>query len=338
MIKRIAIFLAFIILVVLAIYAYRNNSNLSSTDSQVQTARAIKVAVGEAVVSPINAYDNSAIWYGSTNGRLFRYDSNGGITEYPIPPLVTGVANEIVWPRTGNDFIMVSQDETGVTKRFYNSTSKNYSLLANNIRNFDWMSDGRRIALVWVGGDKKVSLVVSNADGSGYKVISSLPWEDVSIKASPTNLTALVVKKYANAPVNKIYLFNLENGSYQEIVSSGENAEVKWLEDGSGFLYSSYDESSKLKIFMFDFTSKQSTDLNLNSSLEKVWLKVDKTGLIAAIPDSSGGEKFVELDFAGLNQKDYVKSSEPMQVRQIVMLGQKLYFVNSKDNKLYIVE
>jgi WD40 repeat protein len=288
-----------------------------------------KIADGP-VVSPVNSYDNDAIWYGLGNGRMMWYNLNTAAqTEYPLPQVPGGTFRKIFWPRQGNDFIALSSVDGQPQFSYFNYADKKYFILPRNVAALDWMANGAKIAVIWKSGDGKTYLVTSNPDASGYKILRELPWSDMTIKASPTGETALLMRTSA-AETNKIYLFDLETGDYSDEVEDGRNTSVTWSPNGDRFAFTRLVDGES-RIFVHDLLNGQDTDLELSAGTDKAAFSADGDKFYAAAMSEDGRtEELWKIDLV-TQDREVVFSSETLRMESLIAIGQKVYFMDQND-------
>lgn len=339
--KKILLILILLLIVAAGAY-YFWYINLEEENQELESPElTASVIVSDSVVSPVNAYDNSGVWFALSNGQMMKYNiSSKQLSEYPLPNMSGQSINKIYWPRSGSDFISRGlSNENNSNKIFYNYynfNQKKYYTLPSNVISLDWLSDGLRVVLIWKGGDGKISLVVSNADATGYRVVTELPWEDLVPKASPKGNKALLVRQYPTDQINKIYLFDLDSGQYQEIVSQGKNNGVIWSPDGEKFVYSQIVGNSNA-LLMYNLATGENLDLNINSSIDKVGFTQDGNYLYASVQGQSG-ERIIRVALDTLTQETVYTFGNIVNAINLVPIGKKVYFASAIDGKLYSIE
>ena len=298
----------------------------------------IKQVLDEAVNSPVPSLNNTAIWYFNSQGRLFRFNIDGkNLSEFSLPSL-GGNLLRALWPKSGSDFIVISDSGGQIQKSFYNSTSGIYQNLANNIQYLDWLPDGSRIVYIWKSGDGKSQLTISDSDGSGFRSIVPVFWADLVVKAGSDGNTVLMYRANPQTDVNKIYAANLETGEISTIVSSGKSTGAKWLDSGNRFLFAQSSILVNPRIYLYDMTNRQAVDLSLVTTLDKI--AVDKPGkfLYSAVPkQDNSGDTFVKIDLETYKSETYFEPSSPVFVKNMMLVGNSVYFVSNTDGKLYTI-
>jgi dipeptidyl aminopeptidase/acylaminoacyl peptidase len=289
--------------------------------------KALTKISSENAVSPVNSYDNNALWYGLENGRLMRYDLNtGSQSEYPLQEILGKSFKKIYWPRQGSDFIAQSALDGLAQFSYYNFGQKRYDILPPNVVALDWFPDGLKIAVIWKSGDGKTYLVTSNPDASGYKIISELPWPNMTLKTSPSNATALLIRPPAG-DVNKIYLFDLETGQYTEEVTEGRNTAVIWSSQGDRFAFTRLIDN-KSRVFVHDLLNGKDTDMNIDALADKIAFSADGNRLYVARPTEGGNaDEVLEIHLVNETRK-VVFTSDTLRIRNMIIIGEKLFFLD----------
>jgi len=332
-------FLAIVIVLILlaaAVAAWYFSSPFGSELEQGSSLSLIKISA-EPSLSPVNSYDNNKLWFGSSKGRLYRYVvATGELTENPAPAVVGSNFKRIYWPPQGNDYIAVSHYEDFEALNLFSAEKNSYQVLPENIRAFDWLPDGQRIAVIWKSSDGSVKLVVSNSDATGYRIVRDLPWDDMAIKVSPNGQQALLYRTNQSGEVNKIYLFSLDTGDYSDAVAQGKNRAATWL-SSEKFIYSQAGEDGLERLYLRDLAQGTDRSLDLTTSLDKVF--VGTTAMIAAVPRlDAPRDVFYKLDLNTLAKTEYFAPAENIRARDLAMAGGVLFFVNAFDGLIYAVQ
>ncbi len=314
----------------------QKQSQTASTGATLQT----KKISDENILSAVPSLDGSAVWYFNSSGRLFRINPDGaGLVEFPLPAF-GGNLLTVQWPTTGSDFLAVGSNNNVTFKSFYDSANKLYINLPANVKNIDWMPDGKRVVYIWKSSDNlHQSLVVANADGTGFRTVKDVFWSDLIPKVSPDGTKVLLYRYSMIGDVNKIYVIDLNTGEISNVVEEGKNSSAVWLSDSQRFIYSQNSASVYPKLYLYDFATKTSTDLNLSTNINKILVDGSDKFLYAAVPKTdNSGDNFIKLDLATLKQESYYEPSGQIRGMNLMLLGNTLYFVNSVDGKLYSLE
>lgn len=312
----------------------------NNTQQQVVEPKIIKV-VDESVIAPIPSFQNNSIWYFNSDARLLRVNLNGsGTTEFPLPALNNIYIKDVLWSPIGSDFIVTSVNGAGDQKTYYNSETKRYVALPAQIKNLAWLPDGKRIVYIWQSNDNiHQQLAISNPDNSGYRVVKDVFWPDLKIYPLNDGKTVLLIRSKADEDINKIYSVNLENGEFTTLVDQGKNISIQTIPKKNAVVYSKMKENGNFELYYYDFSQKVEVDTKISTSTEKIVIDPEGKYLIASAPKLDySGDEFIKLDLESFKAESYFIPQESIRARNLALVGQMLYFVNSKDSKLYRIE
>ena len=285
----------------------------------------------DIALSPVVTYDGSAVWYFNARGQMFRRSLDGqNFTEYPLPSLITGF-KKAAWPSSGSDFIVTSNTGAGELKNLYDSKAKEYKLLPDNIQSFDWMPDGQRIVYVWKSGDgKHQQLMLANSDGSGYKVIKDVFWPDLVVKVSPDGKNALLVRSEATDP-NSVYLVDLGTGEFKTVMNTGKNLAAKWVTPTKFVYLVSVNNANDL--MLYDLSTGQSTDLNLNTTMDRV--TTDNRGNLYYAVNDGRVDVIWKMDTSGV--KSMVYQLDSVTHPRYLFMNDLVICFTATDGKIYYI-
>lgn len=340
--KRLIIFIsigAVILILIGGLLFWAVQKQKQTASAPIATAQ-VKKILDEVVISPVASFDNSAIWYFTSAGRLFRVNLDGsGLSEFPLPAL-TGTIRQALWPKTGSDFIAITGSGASETKNYYNSSKKIYINLPLNIKSVDWLPDSQRVVYVWQSGDNQhQQLITAGADGTGFTKITDVFWPDLVVKASPDGKTALLYRSNIQGDTNKIYLVDLTTGSISTAVDMGKNLGAVWVPGKNKFVFAQSSITAYPKLYLYDLITKQAVDLSLNTTLDKI--AFDSTGqyLYAAVPKKDNtGDTFMKEDLTNFKQDTYFDPGDNTRGTGLMVAGTgSLYFTNISDQKFYTI-
>ncbi len=310
-----------------------------SNNSQQNKPAGLNKVTDDRAIAPVPSFDGSAIWYFNPDGRLFRINSDGtGLTESALP-ILGGIFKTAAWPNTGSDFLSFSLNGINEFKSYYSDAKKLYLNLPANIQSIDWMPDSKRVVYIWKSSDNvHQTLVLANADGTGFRNIKDVFWPDLVVKASPDGKNVLLYRPTSDGDLNKIYVANLETGEITTVIGQGKNIGAAWFGNGNRFVYAQQGLTAYPKLFVYDFTTKNSTDLDLQTTIDKVVVDKDAKYLYAAVPKKDNtGDNFVKVDLNTFKQESYFEPNTSVQGKNLILLGSSVYFVNSLDGKIYSI-
>ena len=287
----------------------------------------------EAAISPINSFDNDSIWYATSEGKIYKtgFSNLFQNTEYPLKELIKEL-QEVYWNKNSPDFIAKQTKNKTTIYSYFDSNTKAIKVLPLNVVNFDWMPDGKRIALVWQSNDKKaVQLVISNSDATGYKVITGLPESDMSIKVRPDGKYALLV---SNAQ-KSIYLYNLQDGSNRKLKIEGETRDAKWVDDDR--LLFEKKEGLAISLWAYFLSTDAEKKLADNITLRSTVVNPRQTYVYGAVKERDSDEKIVRINLKTYTIEGFYASKD-LHVNELYLFGGYVFFQDSNNGKLYRLE
>jgi len=217
------------------------------------------------VVSPALALDEASVWYFDSGGRLLNFIFDQGTEQVFELPFIYGV-EKVLWPPTGNDFIIKAAD--GVF-RLYKAEEQVFIDLPKNIKELAWLPDGKRIVYIWQRADGGLELKVSNSDGSNYSKVADL-FTEYRLVSSPVEEAALLIQPL-NEGVNRVFKVSLADGTFTEILDRGKNIAVKFSPDGKKLLFARLNEDQGLpELWLHDFSLGTYENLKITTVPDKV--------------------------------------------------------------------
>ena len=145
-----------------------------------EDVKSIEYITSEPITDPVLAYDNLSIWFFDKSGNLLRQhlSDKSDLKQYPLPE--HGEGNWVLWPDSGSDFIIGTEDE----KLWYDSRSDKFIPYPDGVKYIVWMPGARRVAYVWSSAEA-TGLYAALPNATDYKRIAGLPHAGFRIAPSP---------------------------------------------------------------------------------------------------------------------------------------------------------
>ena len=330
------------------------------TDGSNQIANKIQLLVSEAVVSPILSFDGEKIWYMTQGGRLFRIplpqslppgegkDSDGSppsrggdegrveTEEYLLPEPVQNPV-KIIWPQTGNDFIV---ERSAQPAAYYDSASQKFTDYSPQLKTPRFLVDPNKIIYDWQRADGGHELKISDKNGENFHKIADLRRPDYEIVASPSREEVVLFGR-DNLEPSYLILVNLGTGEFRDIDGKNLYSGAKFSPDGT-----------KLAVFRGEGEGLMVYDLD-SFTLSPDGLPADEAGRgegegeFAWTADGQGlvfASKlgFFKYELAASQQSEIYKfkEGEDYKPRELILYPTKnlLIFLDGKTGYLYKLE
>ncbi len=347
-----------LIIIVVGFILFLNSKSKSATDNQTEnntdsalisdeeiasSNSKIKKLSDSPVIAPILSFDGKAIWFFTNDGHLYKVNLSTGLKQEYLLPARLEVLDGI-WPKQGNDFIIVSSGSGSKTFNYYNSDDKDsadqkFITYPSNMKEVDFLPDGKHIAYNWVTTTGS-SLAIATFDTKSFQNIVSLPDKDLNVTVSSRGDKIFAFNK--SGADGKLYYVTVPDKKIVTLRTSQENGAV-WSPDGRRFIWNldSGDGSRNDKLWLGDSESRSNKDLTLNGSIWKV--AFDKTGQNIYVAANDGGsDSFWKVNSSTLVKTKIFSGSDAgsMKINASNLLvsddGATLYFKNS-DGFLYSI-
>lgn len=305
----------------------------------------VKKISDSAVIAPVLSLDGKSVWFFTSDGHLYKINLTSGLKQEFLLPSKLSISDAI-WPGIGNDFIIVTGSGSAKTFNYYNDALKDspdqkFLTYPNNVRQIDFLQDGKHIAYTWVT-DKGATLALGNFDmKEAFENIVALPSPDLSVKVSPSGNRAFLFN-VNNPQDGNLYYVSFKDKKLVTLHTSSENS-VVWSGDGKRFIYNrdSGDGSKNNKLWLGDSSAISNKDISLNSAVNKTTF--DKTGSNIFVAVSNGGSDDIwKVDASTLAKTKVFSASDAGSIKInatnlfVSDDGATLYFKND-DGYLYSV-
>ena len=248
----------------------------------------------EAVIAPIITDDGEHIkYYSRSNGNvheiLLRGDSKRTISATEL----SGLEN-ILWAPTKDKVISTFDRWDQKEKYFYDYNTQSSKKLGSNMNSITWSNLGDKIIYKYTSPTSTNRVLsIADPDGSNWKNIADLSWQDVSIAPIPQSSLISIWNAPNSFEQTTLKTIGITGGDAKTIFSYRFGADYLWSPDGGRALISSSEEKGSSKITLATINSKggEYQNLNIPTLIQKsVWSKDNKTvyyALPGAIPEGS---------------------------------------------------
>ena len=289
-------------------------------------------------VGPVLSYDGTLLWYFTADGHLFKIDLKTGAKQEFILPTNLKV-NNVIWPQTGSDFIVETDNATGKTFNYYSSKLNTFTAYPANVKEVDFMPSGQQVVYAWLDdASGKATLSIANFDLTAHVKIANLPDSDDVIKVAPTRARAFYYKAASPAD-GKIYYVNLTNKSIFSIKTAATNL-VDWAPDSNHFLYNRLGpdgDAASTQLWLGDLDAKTDTALGINGTPAQA--AFDRTGATLVVAQTNQNSEDFLVSSLQTAKKQTVSTGTGVLVNAAHMFvsndGATLYFLNSSDGFVY---
>lgn len=327
-----------------------NNSGGSGSGSTTPTAGKL---TDSSIISPILTYLGDGVSYFNSQGQLFKADiqTSGDIvllgnTKEITIAIKSGI-NKILWPATGNNFIVQVGSGSQRSWSSFDADKNTYKDLPNQITSLAWMPDGTHIIYTWLNSTTgKTTLNVSNADGTGYSKVADIFNNDVEIALSPDGRSLLFYRINNSGGVNKIVLATADGKLFKTVVADGYNSGVLWAPDSQRFLFGRRDsQSQQLQLWIGDSQTGQVQNLGLATTVDKAMWSRDGQTLFVAVPKTGVAERGLTEDTinkisVNTGDKTEFDPGSGVDARNLFLNlnGDILFFQNMQNGLLYYLK
>lgn len=304
------------------------------------------------VISPVLFYNGQGVTYFDPSGQLYQASLQSGIGSAapqlasPQPLQVQSHPNvsKILWPPTGDNFIVESDGGSQKSWSAYNSQTSSYTNLPPQVEGFDWLPSGQQIYYIWVEGGK-ATLNVGDPDTNNWKYIADM-WEtEDALNVSPDGRNILYYEQNTASTTNPINSVTPDGKVWKPLVTTGINYGVLWSPDSQKFLFGKKDSTGTFyQLWVYNLMTGEVTNLKLNTTVDKaVWSKDSQT-IYAAVPQSgvagSGNlttDTFYKYNTGTGDKAQYDPGSTVIDGENLFLASGEvgLFFRNAQDGALY---
>lgn len=305
----------------------------------------------EPVLSPSLFFQGNGVAYFDRQGQLYNGSLQNSTSGYTLSNLrqftlpVRNNINKILWPATGNNFILESRSLSGQRSwSVFNSLTNTYIDLPANVTTIDWMPDGETLMYIWLDDAGKSTLNVATTDNSQYQEVAEIWENDDEIEVSPDGQSILFYRRDNDSASNQINLTTPDGSLFRSVVKDGYNYGVLWAPDSRHFLFGRRSTSGGYELWLGDVTVGAVRSLSITAPIDKVvWSKDSSTVYVAAPKQGSSSlglteDIIVRIDTESLAKQEF-ELGAGVDARDLFLslTDDALFFKNAQDESLYYI-
>lgn len=232
--------------------------------------------------------DGTVRYYDSTDGKFYKVDANGNITQ--IGDAQFRGVETVTWADTTNDTILEFPDGSNV---YYNLDTKKQVTLPKEFEDFDFSPSSSQIAFKYehIDPERRV-LAVSSPDGSSARTLESLGnnSDHVTVNWSPTGKVAASYAEFIDLNRQEVGFVGLKGENFKGTIVEGRGLQSQYSTDGKNLLYSVYSSSTDYKPTLWivgadgDSIGSGRKELQLNTFANKCAFASDSTTVYCGVP------------------------------------------------------
>jgi hypothetical protein len=264
--KRFIILLVLIPLLVIgtAVFFYFRQAQRPKTQVQEpkQESRLQEFAA-EPVISPVLSFNGETVWFMTQEGKLYRKAVSGGgeKEEYVLPETLEN-PTDLIWQKTGSDFIVQENSGGHIRYRFFDSQAGSFTSYPEQMRQVRFVTDGSKIVYDWVTLEGKHELKLADKKGENFQKVADLFRSDYQFIASPVAEEVALFSSDSFEP-SRIFLVNLLTGQFLDIGEKIPRQGLKFSPDGTKLL------SSESTLEVYDLNSSEVVDTGVMADIER---------------------------------------------------------------------
>jgi hypothetical protein len=307
----------------------------------------------DPVISPILFYQGNGISYFNSQGQLFQtdllIDSSSVVLSNKRERSIELKSNisRILWPLAGRGFMAEFNSSSKPSWSYYDADKASYMDIPTQVYSLDWMPSGDKIMFIWVDGNGKATLNLSNPDTTGYQLLTDLYEPDNVIHVSPDGNNVLFYRKQTSDNTkNTINMVTADGKTFTSVVKDGYNTGVLWAPDSKKFLFTKRDPGTqKFGLWVADIITGDIKNLNLYTSQTKAAWTKDSQYVYAGVPVSGNAsqgaltEDTIHKITISSGQSEQFDPGIAVDARDLFLSSSEeaLFFRNAQDNSLYYI-
>jgi len=311
----------------------------------------------EVIGATISEDKSHVIYYQKDTGfvKQARLDGSGleVISSFEIDGL-----NSVIWSSDKSKVVCSKINNSGKEQYVYDYSVSKAFPLSSGFRNIVFSNNGQRIAYNYVNSANQTSSIsVADADGENWKTVLDVRINNPIIQWVDSYKLA-VYEHPSFESSSSILIIDIGDAHLDRILAGSRGLSAKFSPDGDKLLYNSSDsDGGDFQIAFFDRKSKQKTEVELKTFIEKcVWSKNNKDvycAVLERLPSGDLPDVFYEKTtttkdyFVKINAETGVETviipkitSLNVDAREMFLSTTEdyLYFVNYVDGRLYGID
>lgn len=225
----------------------RGNDNINAQGNlnaqvtqQVPTAVSVAPALGGGSSS-----DGGFVYYDKNTDKFYKTDDSGlrkALSDQEFPD-----AEKVTISPGADKAVVEFPDGSNIA---YDFNKQQQYTLPKEGKDFSFNSSGDQIAYKFMAPDPESRYLVSSGfDGSNFKLIEPLGYEDrdVQVNWSPTGQVAALFRKGIDADRQEVYFIGTQGENFRSMITSGRDFKGEWTPQGDRLLYSVYTPEADYK-------------------------------------------------------------------------------------------
>ncbi|MEK7567059.1 MAG: hypothetical protein AAB527_02925 [Patescibacteria group bacterium] len=226
------------------------------------------VLLDQGPVESFSATKNGARYLLKQDGHVLEIGPKGGeqvrISNTTIPKIF-----EVAWSRDASKTILkyIEGANARVISAEFIATSTKAVVLPQNIISAVFAPDRDRIAYL-IPTSSGARLITANTDNTKQTEITNLPFKDFDL-FWPEKNSVYFSSRPSGSAGGFLFKYDLLKESLDKVLGDILGLQVKFSADGQKFAYSAYDSISKPRLYIYDFKTAKTADLQTATLADK---------------------------------------------------------------------
>lgn len=323
--------------------------------ADIVSEKMINITSDPVVGATIGPNGDTIRYHDALDGRVWAMTLRGTNKEVLASESI-GVPREVTWSDDGTAAIL-TYDNNNVY--VYNYATNTQYKLRDGMDDVEWSGvSGKILYKYYDQASKERSLNIANADGTGWKKITDLPYRFTDFVQIPSSILSAFWPKAQKDSISELFTVNTTSTSAPKKIYQGVNGtDYLFSPDGKNILMSTPSEDGKnISLGIMDANGKNYNDLTIPTTIKKaVWSSDGKTVYYALpnnVPDGAvwpddydqknfiTQDTFFKLDIETGKQIRIIELKEFKETVDAVHLflspsEDQLFFINRENDLLY---